>query len=162
MRGRRGIAIVVALALVAFVGLQAVVAAKGHTNPPVTGEPKWDSQVTRDLAVRACFDCHSNETKWPWYSNLPPVSWLVQRHVDEGRHKLNFSTWGTGRAETEHIISSIACGQMPTGDYQLMHPEARLSDAEKQQLIAGMAATFGFGVPEGVNCSREGGGDGDD
>ena len=65
----------------------------GPSNPPVTQEPKWDSARTRQLAADSCFDCHSNLTKWRWYSNVAPMSWLVQSDVDGGRAALNFSEW---------------------------------------------------------------------
>lgn len=151
----RGLAVV----LVGFLAIQLVPYGRSHTRPPVVAEPQWDSAVTRELAVRACFDCHSNETVWPWYSNIAPVSWLVQRHVNEGRQKLNFSTWGRGEQETEHIVSVVQRGQMPTGDYLLMHPDARLSAAEQQQLIDGLTKTFGAGEGGG---GENGGGDSDD
>jgi hypothetical protein len=83
-----GIAVIALLALA-----QAVPYGRAHTNPPVTKEPSWDSPRTRELASRACFDCHSNETRWRWYSNVAPVSWLVQRDVDGGRSAFNFSEW---------------------------------------------------------------------
>ncbi|HEY5650870.1 MAG TPA: heme-binding domain-containing protein, partial [Acidimicrobiia bacterium] len=82
----------VAVAAVA-VAIQLVPYGRNHSNPPVVQEPAWDSQQTRELAVAACFDCHSNETEWPWYSNIAPVSWALQRDVDEGREELNFSEW---------------------------------------------------------------------
>jgi hypothetical protein len=69
--------------------IQVIPYGRDHTNPPVIEEPVWDSAQTRDLAVRACFDCHSNETVWPWYSNVAPLSWLVQSDVEEGRETLN-------------------------------------------------------------------------
>ena len=64
-----------------------------HENPPVTDEAPWPSTEARDLAVAACYDCHSNETEWPAYSYVAPMSWLVRRDVDNGRAELNFSTW---------------------------------------------------------------------
>src|SRR5690348_18457917 len=80
-------------AIVLFGLIQLIPYGHNHTNPPVAQEPTWDSPQTRDLAVRACFDCHSNETVWPWYSNIAPLSWLIQHDVDEGRQNLNFSDW---------------------------------------------------------------------
>ena len=68
---------------------------------------------TRALAQRACFDCHSNETKWPWYSTIAPVSWLVQRDVEEGRRGLNFSEWGRPHKEANEAASSVEKGEMP-------------------------------------------------
>jgi hypothetical protein len=74
-------------AVILLVGIQVIPYGRSHTNPPVTGEPAWDSPKTRELAVRACYDCHSNQTVWPWYSHIAPISWLVQQDVDEGRRK---------------------------------------------------------------------------
>jgi hypothetical protein len=115
---------------------------RNHSNPPVKSEPTWDSPQTRELAERACYDCHSNETKWPWYSNLAPVSWLVQRDVEEGRHKLNFSEWGSGEEEGEEMAESIY-KDMPPKVFLITHPEALLTDAKKQILAQGLALTGG-------------------
>lgn len=117
---------------------------RNHANPPVTGEPAWDSPQTKALFDRACADCHSNYTKWPWYSHIAPVSWLVQRDVDEGRAHFNVSEWGrAGKNEGEEAAEEVQKGAMPLPIYLRMHPEARLTEAEKQQLIAGLQATFG-------------------
>jgi hypothetical protein len=115
---------------------------RGHANPPIIGEPAWDTPQTRALVKRACFDCHSNETIWPWYSNIAPISWLVQRDVDEGRQKLNFSEWGRGRIELDEMIEVIREGSMPMPIYMVQHPEARLTSAEKEQLLAGLSNTL--------------------
>jgi hypothetical protein len=134
--------------------IQVVPYGRDHSNPPVLAEPAWDAPATRELAVAACFDCHSNETVWPWYSNIAPISWRLQNHVTEGREKLNFSEWGTGEQETDEIVEVVRTGEMPPWDYTLTHPEARLSDGDMEALIDGLGATFGSG---------EGGGDeGDD
>lgn len=122
--------------------IQFVPYGRDHTNPPVVEEPAWDSAQTRDLAVAACFDCHSNETEWPWYSNIAPISWLLQRDVDEGREELNFSEWHTEQ-EGDEAAETVRDGSMPPWQYPLTHPEARLSDADLDALEAGLAATFG-------------------
>ncbi len=128
----------------AFLAIQLVPYGRNHTNPPVLSEPTWDSPQTRDLAQRACFDCHSNETVWPWYSNVAPISWLVQHDVEEGRQKLNFSTWAQGGGEEAHEMTEvIAEGEMPMPIFLLTHPEARLTAAEKQALMNGLQATAG-------------------
>jgi hypothetical protein len=106
-------------------------------NPPVTSEPKWDSPQTRALAKRACFDCHSNETVWPWYSYIAPVSWLVYNDTMEGRRRLNFSEWTSSQRGAGEITEKIQEGEMPPAIYLPMHPAARLTAAEKQQLITG-------------------------
>jgi hypothetical protein len=105
-------------------------------------EPDWDSPQTRELAQRACFDCHSNETVWPWYSNIAPVSWLVQHDVDEGREYVNFSDWGNAR-ELDELGEVVYEGEMPMSNYLLTHPEARLTDAERAALAQGLQATAG-------------------
>lgn len=116
---------------------------RDHSNPPVVAEPRWDSTATRALAKRACFDCHSNETTWPWYSNVAPVSWLVQNHVDEGRRELNFSEWATANKEADEAAKTVREGEMPPRSYLIAHPEARLTDAERAQLARGLDATIG-------------------
>jgi len=84
-----------------------------HTNPPVVKEPNWNSPETRQIAQKACFDCHSNETIWPWYSNIAPMSWLVQRDVDVARSRMNFSDWGRISVEVGEIIEIVSEGEMP-------------------------------------------------
>lgn len=133
--------------IILFFGLviliQVIPYGRNHTNPPVVAEPSWNSPQTRALAMRACMDCHSNQTNWPWYSNIAPFSWLVQHDVDEARQRLNFSEWGKGRQETDEIYRMINSGEMPPFQFLIMHPEARLTDAEKQALIQGLQATLG-------------------
>lgn len=133
---------VIALA-VAVIGIQAVPYGRDHSNPPRTREPQWDSTATRELARRACFDCHSNDTVWPAYANLAPVSWLVQRDVDQGRATLNFSEWDRPQEEAGEAADLIAEGEMPPSLYSLMHRTARLSPAERQQLTQGLARAIG-------------------
>lgn len=112
-----------------------------RTNPPVVREPNWDSPKTRAYAVRACFDCHSNETKWPAYSYVAPVSWLVADDVKEGRKEFNMSDWKPGKGD--EAAKEVRKGDMPMWQYTLMHSEANLTNAEKNEFIAGLIATFG-------------------
>jgi cytochrome c551/c552 len=114
-----------------------------ETNPPVVAEPQWDSPQTRALAQRACFDCHSNETVWPWYSRIAPPSWLVVFDTIRGRNHLNFSEWGIGRSGRGmgESAEQIQRGAMPPAIYLTMHPNAALNAAEKQQLIDGLNAS---------------------
>ncbi|MBL8940700.1 MAG: heme-binding domain-containing protein [Archangium sp.] len=123
--------------------MQLVPYGRDHTNPPVKAEPQWTSPEVRALAVRACFDCHSNETKWPGYSNVAPVSWLVQHHVDEGRHELNFSEFDRPQKHAKDAEEELREGEMPMGGYVAMHAEAKLTDAEKKQLGDAFIAMFG-------------------
>jgi len=138
-----------AAAAVLFLVAQAVPYGRSHTNPPVAAEPKWDSSGTRALAARACFDCHSNLTRWPSYSNVAPVSWLVQRDVDGGRAALNFSEWNRPQDGAGDVSEAISSGSMPPWFYPLMHPRASLSKADQQRLIAGLAATLRSSPPPG-------------
>jgi len=116
---------------------------RDHTNPPVLKEPAWDRPETRRLARLACFDCHSNETVWPWYSNVAPVSWLVHRDVTEGRAELNFSEWDRPQKEAKESAKVIRNGEMPPRTYLPTHPEARLSPLEREALAAGLQASLG-------------------
>lgn len=129
--------------VVLALGIQLVPYGRDHTNPPVTAEPKWNDQVTRQLAVRACFDCHSNQTVWPWYSNVAPFSWLVQSDVNEARADLNFSQFDKPQKAARRASHEVAEGDMPEIQYLLMHPKARLNAGEKAQLVAGLKATLG-------------------
>jgi len=132
-----GLAIVLLIQLVPY--------GRAHSNPPTTGQPSWDSPETERLARRACFDCHSHETGWPWYASIAPISWRVQSHVDEGRSKLNFSAFDRPQEEAHEAAEAVRNGEMPLWDYVLMHPESRLSAEEKQRLVSGLRATFGGG-----------------
>ena len=138
---KRVIMIIIIVLAAVFLVIQLVPYGHQHTNPPVIQEPNWDSPQTRELAQRACFDCHSNETVWPWYSNVAPVSWLVQHDVEEGRLYINFSDWGRVR-EADEIIEVVWGGNMPPSQFLLMHPEARLTQAEKDAFISGLQATL--------------------
>ena len=134
---------IVVVVVVFAIALQLVPYGHAHSNPPVQVEPKWDSPQTRALAQRACFDCHSNETVWPWYGNIAPVSWLLWNDVREGRDNMNFSEWENGGSQDlQEIVEVIQEGEMPLPQYLLMHPEARLSDADKQALIDGLTQTL--------------------
>lgn len=136
------------LALLALGALiQLVPYGSARANPPVLAEPAWGSPATRELARRACFDCHSNEVRWPWYARVAPVSWLIQHDVDEGRAALNFSEWQRPQEEAGESAEALAEGEMPPSIYLLMHPEARLTQAERSALLAGLAATSD--CPEG-------------
>lgn len=129
--------------VVGGVAIQFIPYGHDHTNPTTSVEPQWDSQQTRDLAARACFDCHSNQTTGPWYSNVAPISWLIQHDVQQGRSQLNFSQWGNSRRGGDDVAEQIQRGSMPQWYYVVLHPSAGLTAAEKQQLIQGLTATMG-------------------
>ncbi len=129
---------VVIAVVILFIAIQFIPYGRNHTNPPVQAEPNWSSPQVRELAVRACFDCHSNQTVWPWYSNVAPMSWLIQRDVDQGRRRLNFSVWGTGQRGERDVAEVIQRGRMPQWYYVLLHPDAKLSSQEAQTLMQGL------------------------
>jgi len=116
---------------------------KDHINPQVNSEVKWDSKITQELFNKACKDCHSNETKWPWYSNIAPLSWLVAHNVDEGREYMNISNIGfQSKNRLKKAAKEVREGEMPPFDYLLNHKEAKLSIKETEQLIKGLEKTF--------------------
>ncbi len=129
--------------------IQAVPYGRAHKNPPVTAEPAWNGSQTRALAARACFDCHSNRTTWPWYSNVAPVSWLVQRDIDEGRSTLNFSEWNRPQEGAGDLAEAVLGKSMPPWYFTLLHSSAKLSKTEREQLAGGLRATTAKDPPPG-------------
>jgi len=115
-------------------------------NPAVDPAGDISAQVpvppaVRSILERSCFDCHSNRTRWPWYSNVAPASWLVARDVTEGRERLNFSEWGSYKqgkrvSRLEMMIAEVDKGEMPLNNYLLLHGEAALTEADKDTLCA--------------------------
>jgi mono/diheme cytochrome c family protein len=147
---------VIVILLVFGAALQAVPYGRRHTNPPAVAEPPWDSPRTRELFLRVCADCHSNGTKWPWYSHVAPASWLVQHDVEEARRKLNISEWGvTAQKRAADAADEVREDDMPPLEYKMLHPAARLSDAERQEFVRGLAATFGERRTSGAESSKE-------
>lgn len=135
---------------VVFVGIQLV--PYRVTNPKARHEPTWDSARTRQLAVAACYDCHSNETSTYWWEDVAPLSWWITNHVDEGRAALNFSECTRGPGENE-AVEPVRDGSMPPGYYTWfgLHGDAQLSASERRELAVGLRATLA-----GWNCGRGG------
>ena len=133
-----------AILVLLLVLIQFIPYGKDHTNPAVIAEPNWDTPKTRELFMKACVDCHSNETKWPTYSNVAPISWIVYHHVVDGREHFNVSAWGHQKKNKGKDASEeLEEGEMPLTSYLLAHPEAKLTDAETKLLIQGLKNTFG-------------------
>ena len=110
-----------------------------RTNPAVQ-EPFRGPARVADILERACYNCHSNETEWPWYSALPPAAWLLVNHVNQGREQLNFSEWPTLDFELQAmyfdgIWKAVRDGTMPPPSYRLAHPQSRLTDADRALLL---------------------------
>jgi hypothetical protein len=110
-----------------------------HTNPAVSQEAPWATPLARRLAVDACYDCHSNQTNWRWYSFVAPASWWVANHVKDGRRALNFSEWDRPQQLGE-LRDSVIEGSMPPRYYTLVHPAARLSRNEREALARALDA----------------------
>ena len=123
-----------------FALMQLVPYGRTHANPPVIREPAWTSPRIRELAVRACFNCHSNETKWPWYADLAPFSWVVEFDVEAARSVINFSEWNRTYDLAPYAGNSVMTGSMPTVKYRMAHPEANLTDGETRELARGLDA----------------------
>ncbi len=109
-----------------------------QSNPPVVKEISTPPHI-QSILKRACYDCHSHETVWPWYSQVAPASWLLAWDVKEGREELNFSIWNQytrkkKAKKLKEISEEIGEGEMPPWFYLPLHPEAQLSSQDKQQL----------------------------
>lgn len=129
-----------------------------RTNPPVTADLRAAADAKAVLR-RACYDCHSNETTWPWYSRVAPVSWLVHRDVSEGRAALNFSDWAALPAEKRSKLQresgeEVAEGEMPPRFYTPLHPHAVLGLADKQVIQAWARGGAEVPLVEGVGYGR--------
>lgn len=124
------------------------------TNPSARDEPKWDSAQTRALAVKACYDCHSNETKVLPFEKVAPIAWYINNHVEEGRAALNFSEWHTKAGYSDEIAGAVRDG-MPPAYYHYfgLHKDAKLTAAQVDALVKGLKATIAADPPK-----RSGGG----
>lgn len=128
--------IIAGIVLAAFIGIQFYTVER--TNPPVTADLKEPAEV-KEILQRACYDCHSNETKWPFYSYVAPFSWLTVKDVEEGREELNFSNWQrispVKQAKIKkEVWKEVDKGDMPLWFYMPLHPGAKLSAEDKDIL----------------------------
>lgn len=156
---KRKIFLFVTIALVAALALAQLVPVQ-RTNPPVSGEVSAPQEV-KTILRKACYDCHSHETVWPWYSHVAPVSWLVASDVEEGRKHLNFSVWDTypdkRRArKLEEVADEVGEGEMPLWFYVPLHPDAKLDAREREVLVAwGKSGQRASGPREGERESGD-------
>ena len=127
-------------ALALLVLIQLVPYGRDHDDPPVTRAARLDPG-TRAIVAEACADCHSNRTRWPWYTNVAPASWFAQSDVDGGRETLNFSEWDLPQREAGEAAEEVQKGKMPMPIYLPLHPDARLTADERQALVRGLQAT---------------------
>ena len=137
----RTMKLIAALAAAALIIGQVGTARRVASEPKTNGMPASLNVEPLQALVRACGDCHSNHTDWPWYSQVPPVSGWITRHVREGRERFNFSEWDTysqwqRQDKLESICGLISTGRMPPWQYTTMHPEARLTEKDKNAVCA--------------------------
>jgi len=131
-----------AVVLILLIGAQFVGA--NRTNPaskPDASLLKKAPPEVRAILDRSCRDCHSNDTRWPWYSQLAPVSWMLASHVNAGRDRMNYSEWSTYDSDDQDKFLSGMCslpkkGRMPLPSYLWIHRDAKLSDADVKTLCA--------------------------
>jgi hypothetical protein len=140
--------------------LQLVPYGRDHTNPRVTQDAPWPDGRARELATAACYDCHSNQTRWPPQSYVAPFSWLLTRDVEQGRAELNFSTWDEDDGEADDAAEEVGDATMPPRRFVLAHPDAALSEAERQVLVDALGA-MDRARGGGDHSGRGGGGDED-
>lgn len=150
LRAARGWKLVGWLALAGLAGfvlIQAVPYGRQHSDPTPTKEARWSNPQARAAFNAGCADCHSDHTNWRWYSNVAPASWLIQKDVNEGRGILNLSEWDKPQPELGDIVEQISSGGMPPLQYKIAHSEAKLSAAQKRELIAGFRAMYATDPP---------------
>ncbi|MGH9227126.1 MAG: heme-binding domain-containing protein [Acidimicrobiales bacterium] len=129
--------------LVLFGAIQLVPYGWRHSNPAITQDAPWPDAEAERIARSSCYACHSNETDWPLYSYVAPMSWLVRRDVESGRDKLNFSEWEREDGDADKAIETILEGSKAPDRYTMIHRDARLTDAEADRLVAALEALEG-------------------
>jgi hypothetical protein len=133
--------LIFALAAVAVIVGQAATEHHAALAPKNQRLAPLSNPETARVLVRACGNCHSDHTDWPWYSHVAPVSWWIAGHVREGRNKLDFSKWETystsqKRDKLQSMCGLISTGRMPPRLYAVMHPEAQLTEQDKKAVCA--------------------------
>ncbi len=123
------------VAAAVFVVMQLVPYGWTHPNPPVVRDAPWPSAEAEAIAHESCYACHSNETDWPAYSYVAPMSWLVRYDVETARDEFNFSDWDESGEDADKAIKKIERGLMPLDRYTLIHRSAELTDEERRILI---------------------------
>ncbi len=144
--------------LVLLAVIQLVPYGRSHANPVEKKPVTLASPAARKIFAGACADCHSNLTRWPWYTNVAPASWLVQNDVEGGRKALNLSRWDTPQAALGQVADKISSGEMPPLKYRIMpnHADARLSASEKATLIAAMRNLYAAHPPVAIRRGGDG------
>lgn len=139
---RKRILQILGVLVLVFLLIQLIPFGHTRTNPSVVSEPNWSSPQARALVKEHCFQCHSNETEWTWYSNIAPGSWLIANDVIEGREQFNFSDWNNNPGELDEMVEEIEEGGMPPIQYWIVHPSSRMNDQQKQELIDALKSSI--------------------
>lgn len=139
MKARKLVKLTGWVGLALFLAIQLVPVER--SNPVVVADLEAPPEVEAVLRT-ACYDCHSSETRWPWYSYVAPVSWIVEEHTEDGRRHLDFSAWDRKNEDLHEILEVLEEGEMPLPGYLRFHPEAVLDAAEQAALIEGFRATL--------------------
>jgi Haem-binding domain len=134
--------VLLAVAIV-FVAIQFVPYGWWHDNPPVVDDAPWPDAAAASVARSSCYACHSNETDWPLYSYVAPMSWLVRNDVESGRDEFNFSDWDRSEGDADKAVEVIQEGSMPPDRYTLAHRDASLSAEEQYVLVSALLAMGG-------------------
>ena len=128
---------------IVFVAIQFVPFGWWHDNPPVVDDAPWPDAAAASVARSSCYACHSNETDWPLYSYVAPMSWLVRNDVESGREEFNFSDWDRSEGDADKAVEVIQEGSMPPDRYTLAHRDASLSAEEQDVLVSALLAMGG-------------------
>jgi hypothetical protein len=139
---KKALSILIGVGIIVFVLIQFVPFGHEHANPAMVSEPQWSSPAARALVKKSCFQCHSNETDWTWYSNIAPASWLIQYDVNAGRGQFNFSDWNNNPGDVDEMTRVIQAGRMPPIQYTLFHPNAKLNAQQKHDLINALTSSI--------------------
>lgn len=136
--------IIAIILLMVFVGIQFITVGLNQSN----SIPRTDFMLVNDVpnGIKdklqvSCYDCHSNNTKYPWYNKIQPIAWFLEDHIEEGKAELNFNEWDSLSnrrkvSKLRSIIKQIESGEMPLDSYTLIHKDAKFSEAEKEEIIS--------------------------
>ena len=135
--------IILLILLIVFVGIQFIPTKRNQSEGVPTTDFMIVNTVPQNISSTiktSCYDCHSNNTYYPWYNKIQPVAWFLESHIDEGKAELNFSEWENyserrKKSKLKSIVSQIEDGKMPLSSYTLLHGDANLSSKQKEEII---------------------------
>ncbi len=140
--------IILPILLIAFVGIQFIPTNRNQSDEILPSDITKVFEVPDNilqLLQNSCYDCHSNNTNYPWYNKIQPISWMLENHIQEGKEEVNFSRFGDystrkKKSKFKSIISQLKDGEMPLWSYTLIHRSAKLSEEERKMLVDWMQA----------------------